>query len=153
MQIAMLCYSSGSFSDWVSHILMVDFYYNLSTNETSTHWGVLWISTSWLSDRLWPVIDAPVLFASHLFDLESVWNGVWELLTLSKQCMVSRSSRLVPTFVLGDFVFLSSRFTYSHVWSASWSFSCYWLSWLDIVQVWTSSWMQHAVCLQLWHGF
>ena len=37
VQIVMRCYSSGSFSDLVSHIPIVDFYYNLSTNETSTH--------------------------------------------------------------------------------------------------------------------
>ena len=55
------------------------------------------------------MIDAPVLFASHLFDLVNVRNVVQELLTLSKQCMASRSSRLAPTFVRGDLVFLSSK--------------------------------------------
>ncbi len=72
-------------------------------------WSVWWISTCWLVNRLWPVIDAPALFAIHLFDLASVWNVVWELLTLSKQYMASRSSRLAPTFVLGDLVLLSSK--------------------------------------------
>jgi hypothetical protein len=32
------------------------------------------------------MIDAHALFASHLFDLASVWNAVKELPTLSKQC-------------------------------------------------------------------
>ena len=54
-------------------------------------------------------IFALSLFASHLFDLASVWNVVRELLMLSKQRMASRSSRLSPTFVLGDLVFLSSK--------------------------------------------
>jgi uncharacterized membrane protein YfhO len=61
------------------------------------------------------VIDALALFAIHLFDLASVWNLVRELLTLSKQCMASRSSRLAVAFVHGDLVFLSSKvyiFTY-----------------------------------------
>ena len=64
---------------------------------------------------MWPVIDALALFVNHLFDLESVWNIVRELLTLSKQCMASRSPRLAPTFVPGNLVFLSSKvyiFTY-----------------------------------------
>ena len=58
---------------------------------------------------MWPVIDAPAPFASHLFDLASVWNVVRELLTLSKQCMASRSPRLAPTVVLGNLVFLSLK--------------------------------------------
>jgi hypothetical protein len=55
------------------------------------------------------VIDALALFASHLFDLASVWNVVRELLTLSKRRMASRSSRLAPTFVHGDLVSLYSK--------------------------------------------
>ena len=55
------------------------------------------------------MIDALALFASHLFDLASVWNVVRELLTLSKQCMASRSSRLAPTFVHGYSVILSPK--------------------------------------------
>ena len=47
------------------------------------------------------MIDTPALFASHLFDLANVWNVVRELLTLSKQCLASRCSRLAPTFVRG----------------------------------------------------
>ena len=56
-----------------------------------------------------PMIDAPAPFASHLFDLASVWNVVQELLTLSNQCMASRSPRLAPTFVPGNLVFISSK--------------------------------------------
>jgi hypothetical protein len=55
------------------------------------------------------VIDALALFASHLFDLASVWNVVRELLTLCKRRMASRSPRLNPAFVLGDFAFLFSK--------------------------------------------
>jgi hypothetical protein len=36
----------------------------------------------------------------------SVWNVVRELLTLSKQCVASRSSRLATTFVCGDLVYI-----------------------------------------------
>ena len=55
------------------------------------------------------MIDALALFASHLFDLASVWNVVRELLTLSKRRMASRSSRLAAAFALCDLVFLSSK--------------------------------------------
>ncbi len=55
------------------------------------------------------MIDAPALFVKHLFDLASVWTVVRELLILSKQCLASRSSRLAPTFVRDDSVFLSSK--------------------------------------------
>ena len=55
------------------------------------------------------MIDALDLFASHLFDLPSVWNVVRELLTLSKRRMASRSSRPAAAFVLGDLVFLSLK--------------------------------------------
>ena len=61
------------------------------------------------------MIDAPAPFPSQWFELTSVWNVVRELLTLSKQCMASRSLRLAPTFVHGNLVFLSSKvymFTY-----------------------------------------
>ena len=55
------------------------------------------------------MIDAPALFVNHLFDLESVWDVVRELLALSKLCPASRSSRLATTFVPSDIVFLSSK--------------------------------------------
>ena len=55
------------------------------------------------------MIDASALFACHLLDFASVWNVVRELLTISKQCMASRSSRLAPIFVPGDLLFFSSK--------------------------------------------
>jgi hypothetical protein len=73
------------------------------------NWSVLWISTSWLIDRLWPVIDSPALVANNLFDFASVWNVVRKLLTLSKQCLAFGCSRLALTFVSSDLVFLSSK--------------------------------------------
>ena len=119
---------------------MVDLYYNLSTNETSTHLKCLMnISTNRLADRLWLVIDTPVLFASHLFDLASVWNVVRELLTLSKQCLAPRSSRLAHTFVRGDLAFLSLKiYIFTSEPSVLVQFPIL-LSWLGIVQAWTSS--------------
>ena len=70
------------------------------------------------------MIDAPALLANHLFELASVWNVVREL-TLPKQCMTSRSSRLAAAYVLGDLVFLSSKVSYSLVLPSAWSISSY----------------------------
>ena len=97
------------FYDWVPHLPMVYCNFDFSTNEISTRVKCLMISTSWLVDRLWPVINAPAIFANHLFILANVWNVFRELLSLSKQCTASRSSRLAATFVIGDLVFLSSK--------------------------------------------
>jgi hypothetical protein len=47
-------------------------------------------------------------------ELANVREVVRELLTLSKQRMASRSSRPAPTFVVGDFVFLSSKALHIH---------------------------------------
>jgi hypothetical protein len=55
------------------------------------------------------MIDAPALFANHLFDLAIVWKVVRELLALSNRYIASRSSRLAATFDLGDLAFLSSK--------------------------------------------
>jgi hypothetical protein len=61
------------------------------------------------------VINALALFASHLFDMASVWKVVRELLKLSKQCLASLSSRLAPTFVRGNLVFLFAIYIFTCV--------------------------------------
>ena len=61
-----------------------------------------------LADRLLPLTGAPALVADRLTELASVRDGVRDLLTLSKQRMVTRSSRPAPIFAVGDFVFLLS---------------------------------------------
>jgi len=65
-------------------------------------------------DRLLPLTGALALVAARLTELANVREVVRELLTLSKQRMTARSSRPVPTFVLGDFVFLSSKGLHIH---------------------------------------
>jgi len=37
MQILLRCHTSESGFDWVSHLLIVEFYYNCSINESSKH--------------------------------------------------------------------------------------------------------------------
>ena len=67
-----------------------------------------------LANRLLPLIGAPSPVADRLTELANVREVVRELLTLSKQRMAARSSRLAPTFVVGDFVFLSSKGLHIH---------------------------------------
>ena len=50
----------------------------------------------------------------RLTDLANVRDAVRELLTLSKQRMAARFSRPTPTFVVGDFIFLSSKGLHIH---------------------------------------
>jgi hypothetical protein len=97
------------FSDWVSRLPMADFYYNFSTNETSTHLKCL-MNINHLT--CWSIVANDWCTGSRcqpFFYLVSVWNIVRELLALSIQCMACRSSRLAVTFVPCDLVFLSSK--------------------------------------------
>ena len=75
-----------------------------------SNWSFLWI---WACCTNWSIVASDWytgLVANHFFDLASVWNVVRESLTLSEQCMASRSSRLGLTFVHGDLIFHSSKF-------------------------------------------
>jgi hypothetical protein len=81
------------------------------------------------------VIHALALFASHLFDLAGFWNEVRESLTLAKRRMASRSSRLAPTFVLGDLVSLFSKvYIYIHLCDQCLGLFSIIDKWLDILQ-------------------
>jgi hypothetical protein len=63
---------------------------------------------------LLPLTGAYALVADRLTKLANVREVVRELLTLSEQRMAARSSRLTPTFVVGDFVFLSPKGLHIH---------------------------------------
>jgi hypothetical protein len=64
--------------------------------------------------RLLPLNGAPALVTKHLARFTSVRDVVRELLALSKQRMVARSSGPTPIFDLGHFVFLSSKRLHIH---------------------------------------
>jgi hypothetical protein len=61
-----------------------------------------------------PLIVAHALDAERLAELASVRDVVREFLTISKQRMSDRSSKQAPSFVVGDFVFLSSKELHIH---------------------------------------
>jgi hypothetical protein len=117
LQILLRCYTAESGFDWVSHLPMVEFYYNCAINEASKHspfevsYG---FQPSTPADRLLPLTGAPAPVADRLTELANVREVVRELLTLSKQRMAARSSKPAPIFVVGDFVFLSSKGLHIH---------------------------------------
>jgi hypothetical protein len=102
MQVLLRCYITESGFDRVSHLPMVEFYYNCSINESSRH-SPFEVSYGFqhatLADRLLPLVGARASVADRLTDLASTRDVVRELLTLSKQRMAARSSRTTPTFL------------------------------------------------------
>jgi hypothetical protein len=96
---------------------MVEFYNNYYISEASKHspfevsYG---FKSSTHADRLLPLSGAPTLVAEHLTALASIRDDVRELLTLSKQRLAAHSSKPAPTFVVGDFIFLSSKGLHIH---------------------------------------
>ncbi len=112
LQILLRCYTTEYEFDWVSHLPMLEFYYNSPINESSKHspfkvsYG---FQPATLADRLLPLTGALALDADHLTELANVRNVVRELLILSEQLMTARFAKPAPTFDVGDFVFLSSK--------------------------------------------
>ena len=112
MQILLRCCTIEPGFDWVSHLPTVEFYYKCSINESSKHspfevsYG---FQLATLANSLLPLTGALTPVANRLIELANVREDVRELLTRSKQRMAARSSRPAPIFVVGDFVFLSSK--------------------------------------------
>ena len=91
---------------------MVEFYYNCSINEASKH-SPFEVSYGFQpttpANRLLPLSGAPAPIVERLTELASVRDVVRELHALYKQRMVACSSKPAPNFVVGVFVFLSSK--------------------------------------------
>ncbi len=112
MQIVLRCYTVESRFEWVSHLTMLEFYFNCYINETSKHspFEVTYgFQPASHDDRLLPLTGAPVAIAHRLNELANVREVVREFFARSMQRMAARSFRLAPTFVVGDFVFLLSK--------------------------------------------
>ena len=96
---------------------MVEFYYNCSINEASKYSpfeGSYGFQPATHAHRLLPLTCAPAHVVARLTELASIRDVVRELPTHSKQRMVARFSRPAPIFVVGDFVFLSSKGLHIH---------------------------------------
>ena len=69
MQTQLRCYYAGSGFDWTSHLSIVEFYYNGSINEATTHspFEVMYgYQPSALGDRLLPMTGATADAADRL---------------------------------------------------------------------------------------
>ena len=132
MQISLCCYSSGLVF-WLGNSFTHGcfFYYNFSTNETSTYLKCLIDINQlhylidyckWLVHRVslpitcltWHVFE--MLFDSHKHSPNNVWGF--------------RSSLLISICFLVIWDSCLQRFTNSLAWSSSWLISCHWTSWL-----------------------
>ena len=79
----MRCYKIESGLNWVSHLPMVELYYNCSINEASKHFPsevCYAFQPTTLVDRLLPLRGAPASVADRLTKLASVRDVVRELL-------------------------------------------------------------------------
>ena len=117
MQILMRCYTLESGFAWISHLPMIELYYNCSINEASNHSpfevSYYGFQLATPTHTLLPVSSAPAHVSDRLAELAN-FRVVRELLTLSKQCMDTCSSSLAPTFVVSDLFFLSSKWIHIH---------------------------------------
>jgi len=110
MQISLHCYTTESRYDWVSRLPMFEFYDNCSINEASEHSPIevsygFWPTTH--AYKLLPLTGAPAHAGDRLTELASDRDVVRELLTLSKQRMVARSSRqhlFLPLVILCSYL-------------------------------------------------
>jgi len=112
MQTLLRCYCAESGSNWASHLSMVEFYYNCSTNEAVRHspFEVMYgFQTSTPANRLLHLAGAIADAADRLTNIVEIRDDVKQLLILSKERMAARTIRSPPNFNVGDLVYLSIR--------------------------------------------
>jgi len=91
---------------------MVEFYYNCSINEASTHspFEVMYgYQPSTPVDRLLSLIGATANAIDRLTLIAGIRDVVNHLLELSKERMVAKSTRNVPSFQPGFLIYLSTK--------------------------------------------
>ena len=90
---------------------MVRFYYYCSINEATSHspFEVMYrFQPSTHADRLLPLTGATAEVADRLTIITDLRDVVHKLLNLSKKRMAAISTRTVPLFKSGDYVYLST---------------------------------------------
>jgi len=97
---------------------MVEFYYNSSINEATTHapFEVMYgYQPSTLVDRLIPM-DGAATDATNRFTLiTDIRDVIKQLLNLSKERLATGSTRTTPIFQPGDLIYLSTKgYTSAH---------------------------------------
>jgi hypothetical protein len=112
MQTLLRCYCAESGFVWTSHLSMVEFYYNCSINEATSHspfevkYG---FQPSTPADRLLPLAGATAEAANRLTMMRDIRDIVHQLIKLSKERMAARTTRTAPLFHPDDFVYLSTE--------------------------------------------
>jgi hypothetical protein len=112
MQTLLRCYCAESGFDRTSHLSMVDYYYNCSTIDASTHSPVeamCGYQPSTRAHRLLPSDGVVADAFDRLNLIENIRDGVNQLLKLSTERMVARSTRTAPFLQPGDLVYLSTK--------------------------------------------
>jgi hypothetical protein len=90
---------------------MVEFYYNCSIKEATTHspFEVMYRhQPSTHADRLLPLVGATTDAYDRLILIADIRDVVSQLLKLSKERMTAISTRTAPIFQPGDLLYLSS---------------------------------------------
>ena len=91
---------------------MVEFYYNSSINEATTHapFEVMYAyQPSILADRLFQLAGGATDAANRLTLIADIRYVVNQILKLSKERIATRSTRTAPIFQPGDLVYLSTK--------------------------------------------
>ena len=113
MQTLLRCYCAKPGFDWTSHSsMLVEFYYNYSINEATTHSPsemMYGYQPSSRADRLLPMVGATADAADRLTLTADIRDVVVQLLKLSKERMAARSTKTAPIFQKGDLVYLSTK--------------------------------------------
>ncbi len=98
--------------DWTSHLRMVEFYYNCSINEATSHspFEVMYgFQPSTHADRLLPLSGATAEAAVRFTMIADIKDVVYELIKLSKERMAAKSTMFAPIFQPGDYFYLSTK--------------------------------------------
>ena len=92
---------------------MVEFYYNYSINEATSHspFEVMYgFQSSTSADRLLPLIGAIAEAVGRLIMMRDITDVVHQLIELSKERMAARSTRTAPLFHPdNDYVYISTK--------------------------------------------
>jgi hypothetical protein len=91
---------------------MVEFYYNCSINEATSHspFEVMYgFQPSTPENRLLPLTGATAEEADRLTMITDIRDVVHQLIKLSKERMGARSTRTAPEFLPDDYAYLSTK--------------------------------------------
>ena len=91
---------------------MVEFYYNCSINEATSHSlfeAMYGFQPSTHANRILPLTGATAEGADKLTMIRDIRDGVHQLIKLSKERMAARSTRTPPLFQPEYYVYLSTK--------------------------------------------